>query len=622
MGRVVRLESAEMQSRHTGRWLAHDVNAPLMVLWGPSGGGSSAGIEMILYALGLRGELVGFFLQEHQAVRVRVKVGTRRILATRMVNRRPAPTVTFTDLDTRQESLLPVSGPADAESAATYLMDLLGLPRAELPGKDAKLLTPDHLSALFYLRQSQIDSTWLGLARGSAPGPAELLALQVVLGLYDPALAQLKRERSKATGSRNKQTSRMNILLEHYREHGLPDEPALLDQQRQLAEDLRGAESDLTSRQEALQEATREREALVAAAGEPAERLRKARADHEVAQKLHSEHQRTLDRLRRELADLGNGPRHREACPDCLASLARPGVTVAPGVCRTCLQPDERAEERARQRQARRAEHLRLVDAAEGALQVAARELQRALNAASTAMDDHLAHQTRLTTHTEQVYLPARAAHTTALQRRDRLKGLLERVSKDLPAARELKALQEETTRLKKLIDDLDKNIALAKDQNQVRSKEITLAWSDHFRETLAALGHPHDTARIVPDTFEPEVNGEDFRAQALAGGVLTVINLAWHLSLLALSRSDARILMPGWMLIDSPHEGVGTTGADQDTAQRIAQVLAQATTPDSDGTGSQLVVCADAELLPAGQGSRHLYIDREQPFGLRDQAS
>lgn len=53
-----------------------------------------------------------------------------------------------------------------------------------------------------------------------------------------------------------------------------------------------------------------------------------------------------------------------------------------------------------------------------------------------------------------------------------------------------------------------------------------------------------------------------------MSGGRKTVVNIAYHLTLLAYSR-DPNVPLPSFLAIDSPREGIGSIGSDGELAGR-----------------------------------------------------
>ncbi|WP_414170969.1 hypothetical protein ACMATS_38295 (plasmid) [Streptoverticillium reticulum] len=124
-------------------------------------------------------------------------------------------------------------------------------------------------------------------------------------------------------------------------------------------------------------------------------------------------------------------------------------------------------------------------------------------------------------------------------------------------------------------------------------AKALAQRWSFFFEKRMKATDPQVRSASIDADGFSPLVNGRSFDAQAVAGAVLVRININAMLALRDLMAEVPAILLPGFLLIDSPLSGLGTHGHDREAGEMMLRTLTDcALRPDAQD-GVQQVICA-----------------------------
>jgi hypothetical protein len=137
---------------------------------------------------------------------------------------------------------------------------------------------------------------------------------------------------------------------------------------------------------------------------------------------------------------------------------------------------------------------------------------------------------------------------------------------------------------------------------------------SEIFDEIVRFLQVPwYESARIDSDSFMPIVNGRPFQKLAVAGGMKTIVNLAYHLALLTygLAHPD-EVAFPDLLIVDSPRKNVGAAPEDRALTERIYRRFRMLA--DNYGHRVQILV-ADNDLPPIAADFVHAWpVDYEHP--------
>jgi hypothetical protein len=99
--------------------------------------------------------------------------------------------------------------------------------------------------------------------------------------------------------------------------------------------------------------------------------------------------------------------------------------------------------------------------------------------------------------------------------------------------------------------------------------------------------------AEIRQADYLPYSNGVKFdQIQASGGGILTALHIAYSLSLIDVSLDDANVLLPAFLIIDSPRKAIGQTYDDAALSLRIYKRLISLA-----GSGRIQLIVADNDL-------------------------
>ncbi|MFD8376084.1 hypothetical protein ACFV2Z_35915 [Streptomyces sp. NPDC059688] len=190
-------------------------------LVGHSKAGKSTALEALLYPLGLLTATVMPEVRSCAYVRLIFRVAGTRWQATRSGSN-PRARVSLKNLDTSGEieHLLPVTSTKPGETTAgAFVQGLLGLPGAVRGATRVRL--DDFYGTVMALRQNTIASHFLGGGKDEA----RILALEVLLGLWNEDLAGLEKNASETT-SRYRAARSALAAFKKLRDSGALADPA------------------------------------------------------------------------------------------------------------------------------------------------------------------------------------------------------------------------------------------------------------------------------------------------------------------------------------------------------------------------------------------------------------
>ncbi|MFE2038447.1 hypothetical protein ACFXBB_35525 [Streptomyces scopuliridis] len=219
MGPSFVIERLEFQ--RGGVWYARHFTGLVTFLVGHSKSGKSTAIEALLYPLGLMNTTIMPEVRACQLVRLVFRVAGTRWQATRSGADSRAR-VLLKNLDAPDEiehSLPVVTAKAGESTAGAFVQDLLGLPAA-IRGTTRVGLDAFHGTAMA-LRQNTIASEFLGGEKDTA----RVLALEVILGLWNEGLAGLEKNASETESRHRAARSALN-QFKRLRDTGALADPA------------------------------------------------------------------------------------------------------------------------------------------------------------------------------------------------------------------------------------------------------------------------------------------------------------------------------------------------------------------------------------------------------------
>ncbi|MFE3881791.1 hypothetical protein ACFXPQ_02505 [Streptomyces lydicus] len=334
-------------------WYARYFKGLVTFLAGHSKAGKSTALEALLYPLGLLTTTVMPEVRSCQQVRLVFRIAGTRWQATRSGSN-PRARVSLKNLDDPEEieHLLPVtSAKAEDVTAAAFVQELLDLPAAVRGATRVGL--DEFYNTVLALRQNTIASEFLG----GGKDPARLLALEVILGLWNEGLAGLEKNASEAASRYRTERSALAAFKKLRDSGALADPSSVRASYEQKQREHAAAAERWQKADAALKAAVGERGRLVALHKEAdAQRKKTAKLTTAAHAKL-KEATAEAARAEGELAQL-----LRTAEQDCTC-CEQPLPERDPGLCRQCGQPYEAAEDRREQRVAAaraKVERLRL----------------------------------------------------------------------------------------------------------------------------------------------------------------------------------------------------------------------------------------------------------------------
>jgi hypothetical protein len=264
---------------------------------------------------------------------------------------------------------------------------------------------------------------------------------------------------------------------------------------------------------------------------------------------------------------------------------------IPPGHCTLCLQPDpsattEQAEAETARLQMRLDDYRALLDRDESTLaqQVSLTQLAQT----------HLERlQRQLDEMTRRSVAPHLAKAEQLTERRAQLTARLERLGEARDLWQSLEQLRTSLSRIEAAHKERRQQIKRIR-QELAHANDRVDAASEAFRREIQIIGIPgvpHPEIRQAD--YLPYSNGVKFdQIQAPGGGILTALHIAYSLSLIDVSLDDANVLLPAFLIIDSPRKAIGQTYDDAALSLRIYKRLISLA-----GSGRIQLIIADNDL-------------------------
>ncbi|MFI0990649.1 hypothetical protein [Streptomyces exfoliatus] len=590
-----------------GIWRVRYFKSLVTFLVGHSNAGKSTALEVLLYPLGLTTATIMPEVRDCQQIRLTFRVAGTRWQATRK-GAEPQARVLIKNLDDENDigRPLPVTSTSGEITAGAFVQNLLGLPTAS---RGAARLTLDTLyGTVMALRQTTIASEFLG----GGQDKARILVLEVILGLWSEALADLEKNASEAETQHRAAQTALNQFKKLRDSGALADPKTTLREYDRKQQEHKAAAERAQSTAAELSTAVGEHGRLVA--------LHKAAEQHRRKTTKQAEDART--RLNRATADLARAEGVLSGllstplahCTGCSQELPQ----REPGQCRQCGQAQPDAEDRREKNLAStraKIDRLRLdLTGLQEAASVAGQTAVTAEEAAAQALAlrdtyerDHLA--------------PARQTAQQAEKEAFGLSRDVAQLKKQIDNADYIKAQAQVITEAKERMKAAQAVRDAAKSADEVRRKEVTGRWTELFLKRLQQINPAVETAFIDPADFTTRVKERDeadksFDDSSVGGNPKAVTNIALLLALRDLGRSDVQVRVPPLLIIDSPLSGLGSTGLDHETSLRLIDTLISvAADPATDGYGCQVIAATNDPLPRAYPGVREIHIDTANRF-------
>ncbi|MGV9386501.1 hypothetical protein ACWDRB_62620 [Nonomuraea sp. NPDC003707] len=567
-----------------------DFTSPLTFVTGTTTMGKSTLLMLIKHAFGGNAALTPAVVQHVTYVDLAIQAGESSLILRRRIGADSGVVEILEPGSHLVQHTWAVSPkPADGPSISRFLLEALGIPVERVPTSRAGVnsrtvaLTFKDIFRYCFLQAKEIDRSVVGHLDTTNINPKRIAAFELMFGLTDPELVELKRQRGIAR-DRAKQLDKDAAAIDRFiRDTGIADVDELRARRMNLLQQLAAAEDKLRATRDefaALTSAEEDRRA------ELSEALTASQKRHEEADLLAVTVRGREAALAQLRLDLGKAERRSTAigllapfefatCPRCMQDLN--GRDVPETDCRLCCQPLAPVD----------IEDVHASDQNADRIRAQIAETETLLHADITALE-----QARLTARHTDLHLDTlhreydQATASTASPR-------IEAVAQLSRQAQSLRHSIDETGRHTQMWRQLDQvraeaaahrktdrqlKVDITEREKALRARGAQLDdISAAFTDEVNLIGIPTDgTAHIDPDTFLPLVGDTAFEnLQASGGGASTALNIAYHLTLLTTALDHPNVLLPSLLIIDSPRKAIGTVDRDRELGRRIYTRLA-----------------------------------------------
>lgn len=560
----VRIDAVALET--TEGLVAYQFPSSLTVLAGPTGVGKTTLLELIKYGLGCDALLAPVAREHVNDVVLDITIESSRLTLRRSLDRKKGQKVRVTDRATRER--LPDQNVSAAEpSLSALLMNALGLSpdmraatRSSGSTNPGNRITFADLFTFMYVAQSDINRD-IAHSLESYREPKRKIVFELLFALTSAGILRLRSELAELNRQVEQIAAQHATVLEFLRDSGTTSRAEALQAITAAAAEERAAEAALAELRDATDPVTdREtltiRDLLTGAESSLAEARRAlvglSRQQADCARERRRV-QADLDRYHRML-DAGERLANIEftVCPRCMQPLTQ--RRVPDNACRVCLQPDPvppghagSDPYEARQLTGQLAEMDDQVEAI--ATQVAAvtqavADREQLVKSLSAELDART--RERITPRL-QAFSDAMQKQATARARQQQLDQVLRQWDRadDIGAA--VKKLRAEREEKRAEADRAEENLRARKD-------EVIAELSGEFQSTVIALGIPGvETATIHPTNYLPLLNGEPYQTFSKGGGIITAVQVAYWISLLAVALRRRDTYYPTLLIIDTP---------------------------------------------------------------------
>ncbi|MEU4424798.1 hypothetical protein AB0F81_29610 [Actinoplanes sp. NPDC024001] len=562
-----------------------DFQSPLTFVTGTTTMGKSTLLMLIKHAFGGNAALTPAVVQHVTHVDLAIEAGESSLILRRRIGATAGVVEVIEPGSQEVQHTWAVSPtPADGPSISRYLLEALGIPvervstsRAGVNSRTVALTFKD-IFRYCYLQAKEIDRSVVGHLDLTNINPKRIAAFEMMFGLTDAELRELKRLRGVAR-DRAKQLDKDAAAIDRFiRDSGVADVDELRARRMDLVQQLAAAEDQLRATRDevsALTQVEEQRRAELSAALTASQQRREAvdliavtvRGREASLSQLRLD----LDKAERRSIAIGLlAPFEFATCPRCMQDLDN--RVVAETDCRLCCQPlapvdvedvhasDENAD-RVREQIAETEALLRVDVTAFQQAQSVSRHADLVVDTLHREYDQATA--SAVSPRIEAVAQLSRQAESL---RRD-----IAEIGRHAEMWRRLDQVRSEAAAHRKT--DRQLKVDITERERLLRARGAQLDdISAAFAEEVALIGVPADgAARIDPDTFLPLVGDTAFEdLQASGGGASTALNIAYHLTLLTTALDHPAVLLPGLLIIDSPRKAIGTGDRDRELGRRI----------------------------------------------------
>uniref|UniRef100_UPI003F4907B4 hypothetical protein n=1 Tax=Nonomuraea sp. CA-252377 TaxID=3240003 RepID=UPI003F4907B4 len=583
MATNLRLRSLTVSTNRASH--AFDFTSPLTFVTGTTSMGKSTLLMLIKHAIGGNAALTPAVVQHVTYVDLGIQAGESSLILRRRIGVDSGVVEVIEPGSHLVQHTWAVSPkPADGPSISRFLLEALGIPVERVPTSRAGInsrtvaLTFKDIFRYCFLQAKEIDRSVVGHLDTTNTNPKRIAAFELMFGLIDSELVELKRRRGIAR-DRAKQLDEDAAAIDRFiRDAGITDADDLRVRRMDLGQQLAAAEDKLQATRDevaALTSAEQERRT------ELSEALTASKKRHEEADLLAVTvrgREAALAQLRLDLAKAERrstaigllAPFEFATCPRCMQDLD--SREVAATDCRLCCQPLTPVNVEDVNASDQDADRIRAQIAETGTL----------LHDDITALE-----QARLTAHHADLRLdtllreydqatagatsPRMEAVAQLSRQAESLRHSIDEIGRHQQMWRRLDQVRAEAAAHRKTDRQLKVDITEREKALRARGAQLDDI-SAAFTDEVNRIGIPTDgTARIDPDTFLPLVGDTAFEnLQASGGGASTALNIAYHLTLLTTALDHPDVLLPNLLIIDSPRKAIGTVDRDRDLGHRI----------------------------------------------------
>ena len=560
----VRIDGVALET--TEGLVAYQFPSSLTVLAGPTGVGKTTLLELVNYGLGCDALLAPVARWHINDVVLDITIDSSKFTLRRSLDRKKGQRVRVTDRATGER--LPDQNVTAADpSLSALLMNALGLSpdmraatRSSGSTNPGNRITFADLFTFMYVAQSDINRD-IAHSLESYREPKRKIVFELLFALTNSDILRLRSELATLNRQVEQADAQHATILEFLRDSGTASRAEALQATTSAATEERAAEAALAELRDATDPVTdREtltiRDLLTGAESSLAEARRAlvdlSRQQVECARERRRV-QADLDRFHRML-DAGERLADIEftVCPRCMQSLTQ--RHVPDNTCRVCLQPDpvplgHTASDpyEARQLTGQLAEMDGQVEAIAtqvAALTQAVTDREQLVKSLSAELDTRT--RERITPRL-QAFSDAMQKQATARARQQQLDQVLRQWDRADDIGAVVKALRTERENKRAEADRAEENLKARKD-------EIIFELSEEFQNTVVALGIPGvEIATIHATNYLPLLNKEPYQNFSAGGGIITAVQVAYWISLLAVALRRGDTYYPTLLIIDTP---------------------------------------------------------------------
>lgn len=599
--------------------------APITAVTGPIGCGKSSMLEVIKHTLGGNATLTPVIEENVSKANVLVDCGQQKFQLQRPTRGRMNMVDIRTLANGEKEVEMSVRESEKGDSVSRALLKALGLPMLSIPRSRTRAaaatssLTFNDVYTYVYLQQAEIDRSVV-YHLDSYREPKRKTVFELLFGLTDPELIELEVLRGQVADRIREAQTRASSVGTFLREASAGDEEELAVEHERLRAELASARAQLDDLRNEVKLRSADDAAIrdrIRRADAEASEARQAavHASGEVSAREALVAQLELDLGRQErlgIATAHLGPIEFVVCPRCLQSLS--GREVPDGCCILCAQREPIRLSGSNAEQVEELRHLEAQLEETRQLLESDREHCRSLEARARGLEVIVARlRADLDARTRDFVTPRFEAIADTAASAASSEAGLEAVNRIRAYWSQYRELESEISNLTEHARQLDHAIESGKARlsgHRQRLDEL----SSIFDEIVRFLEVPwYQSARIDTNTYLPIVNGRPFQTLAVAGGMKTLVNVAYHLALLTFALSQPDTSMPDLLIIDSPRKNLGQSSEDSALTDRIYRRFRMLA--DAYGNRVQMII-ADNDLPPLAREFVHeIHLDYEHPF-------